>query len=83
MMIARIYGLMWVLIAAVAGVLYLTDSFTFAAIMVLGFIASVLTGAGMLTIYPALMKEDVSSGRKITMKINDNDLAEGSLQRVG
>ncbi len=62
MTIVRIYGLMWILVAATAGILYLTDSFTFAAVMVLGFIASVLTGAGMLTVYPAMMKEDVSSG---------------------
>lgn len=63
MLLARIYGQSWVLIAAVAGAFYLTDSFTYGLTMILGFIASVLAGAGLLAVYPAMMTEDVSSGR--------------------
>ena len=64
MLIAKIYGLMCLLVAAAAGGLYLTDSFNFAASMVLGFAASVLSGAFLLVVYPALLTERVSLPRK-------------------
>jgi hypothetical protein len=64
MLAARIYGLLWLIVMAAAVTVYLTGSFSFATTMLLGFIASILAGTGMLTVYPALMKDDVSSGRK-------------------
>ena len=64
MLIARIYGLLWLLVMAAAVTVYLTGSFNFATTMILGFIASVLAGAGMLAVYPALMTEDVSSTKQ-------------------
>lgn len=64
MLAARIYGLLWLLVMSAAVAVYLTDSFSFETTIILGFIASILAGTGMLTVYPALMKEDVASGRK-------------------
>lgn len=61
MLTARIYGLLWLLVMAAAATVYLTDSFSFATTMVLGFVASVLAGTGLLTVYPALLTERVSS----------------------
>jgi hypothetical protein len=62
MFIARIYGFLWLFVAATAGVFYLTGSFNPAVTLVFGFIVSVLAGAGMLAVYPAVMTERVSSG---------------------
>jgi hypothetical protein len=59
----KIYGLMWLLVAAAAGVFYLTDSFTYAVTMVLGFAATALGGAGLLVVYPILMSERVRAER--------------------
>lgn len=64
MLAARIYGLLWLLVTAAAVAVYLTDSFSFGTTIILGFIASVLAGTGILTVYPALMKEDVSSASR-------------------
>jgi hypothetical protein len=64
MLAARIYGLLWLLVMAAAAAVYLTDSFSFETTMILGFIASILAGTGILTVYPALMTEAVSSERK-------------------
>ena len=75
MMIAKIYTLMWVLVVTVIAALYLTDSFTFGTTIVLGFTASVLAGAGLLVVYPALMTEDVSSGRKASKQIKQKNLS--------
>lgn len=64
MRIARIYGLLW-LLAAVAGVgLYLTGSFNPATSMIFGFLVSILAGASLLVVFPAVMSERVSSGRE-------------------
>lgn len=61
MRVAKIYGLMCLLVTAGAVTVYLTGSFNFATTMILGFLASVLAGTGMLVVYPALMSEEVSS----------------------
>ena len=83
MMVARIYALMCLLVMAGAVAMYLTDSFNFATTIVLGFIASVLTGAGLLVVYPALMTEDVSSMRKASEKTKQkNSSSKAVLQRA-
>ncbi|HEY8560382.1 MAG TPA: hypothetical protein VIL74_08385 [Pyrinomonadaceae bacterium] len=58
---AKIYGLLWLSVAAAAGVFYLTGSFNTAVTLIFGFIVSVLAGAGMLAVFPAVMTERVSS----------------------
>lgn len=63
MLIAKFYGLMWLVVAGAAGLLYAAGAFTFGATITLGFLASVLAGAGMLAVYPALMNEDIRSQR--------------------
>ena len=60
MLMARKYGLLWLFVAAAAGVFYLTGSFNPAVTLGFGFIVSVLAGAGMLAVYPAVMSERVS-----------------------
>ncbi len=62
MLTAKIYGLLWLFVAAAAGVFYLTGSFDSATTLVFGFIVSVLAGAGLLVVFPAVMTERVSSG---------------------
>lgn len=57
MLVARIYGLIWLFVAAVGAVLYFTDSFNTAATVLYGFTVSSLAGAGMLAVYPAVMTE--------------------------
>ena len=58
-MIARVY-LLLCLLAATAGVgLYLTDSFGGPVTMIFGFIVSVLAGAALLVVFPAMMSERV------------------------
>jgi hypothetical protein len=63
MRMLKVYGLGWALIAAIVGVLYQTDSLTSEAILVLGFAASVLTGSGLLVVYPVLLHEDIGQPR--------------------
>jgi hypothetical protein len=75
MTIAKIYGLMSLLVMAGAVAVYLTDSFNFATAVILGFIASILAGTGMLTVYPALMHEDISSGRKASKETKQKNSA--------
>lgn len=57
MFIAKIYGLMWLFAAAAGGVLYLTDSFNPATWIGYGFIVAFLGGAGLLSVFPAVMTE--------------------------
>jgi Mg/Co/Ni transporter MgtE len=70
MLVARIYGWMWLLLAAVAVTVYLNDSMNFQWTMGLGFIASVLAGAGSLALSPVLMAEENSSGRNALKQKN-------------
>lgn len=60
MKIARIYGYLWILVAMAGGVLWLTNSFTTASSLVLGFVASTLAGAALLVVFPAMMSEQLS-----------------------
>ena len=83
MLAAKIYGMMWLLVMAAAVTVYLTDSFSFSTTVILGFIASVLAGTGALTVYPALMKEDVSSGRKARKETKQKISSAGELQGAG
>lgn len=64
MMIARIYGLLWLFAAFVGGGLYLTDSFNTVTSMIFGFIVAGLAGAALLVVFPAVMTERVSSGQQ-------------------
>ena len=82
MLVARVYGVSFILVAGAIGVLYLTDSFTFGTSMILGFIASVLAGAGLLTVYPALMTERVSAWRKTPQKTKQKNSAAGVFQGI-
>lgn len=57
MLVARIYGLIWLFVAAAGAVLYFTDSFNLGATILYGFIVSTLAGAGLLAVFPAVMTE--------------------------
>jgi hypothetical protein len=57
MLVARIYGLIWLLVAAAGALLYFTDSFNTATTILYGFIVSTLAGAGLLAVFPAVMTE--------------------------
>jgi cytochrome c oxidase subunit IV len=57
MLVARIYGLIWLFVATVGAVLYFTDSFSMAMTILYGFIVSTLAGAGLLAVFPAVMTE--------------------------
>lgn len=83
MLIARIYGLMWILVVAAAVALYLTSSFSFGMTMILGFTASVLAGAGMLVVYPALMTEDIASERTSSNQKKRKNFSKELLPAVG
>lgn len=69
MLLAKIYAVSWVLVAGMIGIFYFTDSFTYASAIVLGFITSILGGAGLLVVYPVLMSEDVSSERRTLIPV--------------
>lgn len=64
MLIAKIYGLLWLITAAVGGVLYSTDSFSGLISIAFGFIVAALGGAAILVAFPAMMTERVSSRRE-------------------
>ena len=64
MLVARIYGLIWLFVAAAGAVLYFTDSFNLATTILYGFIVSTLAGAGLLAVFPAVMAERHSPAHK-------------------
>ena len=57
MLVARIYGLIWLFTAIAGALLYFTDSFNTATTMLYGFIVSTLAGAGLLVVFPVVMTE--------------------------
>ena len=59
MKLAKVYGLMWLLAGLVGGGLYSTNSFDTTSSLVYGFTISVLTGASLLVVFPAMMSERV------------------------
>lgn len=63
MLAARIYVAMSLLVLAGAATVHLTESFSFGTTVILGFVASILAGTGMLAVFPAVMTEEVSSRR--------------------
>ena len=63
MLVAKIYAVAWLSVAGLTSLLILTGTLTSAAVVVLGFMASVLAGAGMLVVYPVLMNEDLALQR--------------------
>lgn len=64
MLLARIYGFLWLLAAFVGGGLYLSDSFNAVTSIIFGFSVALLAGAGLLVVFPAMMSDRVSSERK-------------------
>jgi hypothetical protein len=83
MLAARIYGLLWLLVMSAAVAVYLTDSFSFGTTMILGFIASILAGTGILTVYPALMHEEISARSKASKETRQRNSSKGVLQKAG
>ena len=65
MRLTRLYGFLWMVAAVATTGLYLTDSFNTTTSITLGFFVSVLTGAGLLVVYPALMTERVAAGASV------------------
>ena len=63
MRIAIAYALMSVTVAAAAVGMYLFGPDSNAATIVLGFIASVFAGAGLLAVYPFLMSRELAEQR--------------------
>ena len=64
MRIAIAYALTSLLLAASAIGMYLIGPDGNAATVVLGFIASVFAGAGLLAVYPVLMSRDLTEQRE-------------------
>ncbi len=60
MTIARIYGFMWLLAAVFTFSLYVTNTFTTTNTLLWGFFVHALAGVGILAIYPAVLKEQVT-----------------------
>ena len=58
MKVLKLYGASWIVIAAMVLMLYQFGSLTSEAILIVGFAASVLTGAGLLVVYPVLLHEE-------------------------
>lgn len=81
MLATRIYGLMCLLVMTGAVAVYITDSFNFATTVILGFIALILAGTGLLSAYPALMTERVSSERQ-KPKEAKQEISASKLQTV-
>jgi len=65
MRVAISYALMSLIVAAAAVASYLIVPVGNAATIGLGFMASVLAGAGILAVYPALMSKEVVSRRRV------------------
>ena len=59
MLVTKIYAAAWLVMTAIAAVVFMAGTLTPAATIALGFAASVLAGAGLLVVYPVLMAEDV------------------------
>lgn len=57
MLVAKIYGLIWVFAAALGTVLFVTDSFSPAMTIIYGFIIAFLGGTALLVVFPVLMSE--------------------------
>ena len=64
MLFARIYGLIAMAFAAMVAVFYFGGAFTNGMTIVVGFVASVLVGAFLLAVYPAMLTEKVAEGRR-------------------
>ena len=55
MIVARIYALVWLFVAAVAGVMYLTGYFNLVTLTVFGFIIAALIFIGMIAVIPSIV----------------------------
>ena len=60
-MIARVYVLLCLFAGGAGAGLYLTDSFNTIVLMIFGFFVSILAGAALLVVFPAMLSERVSS----------------------
>ena len=63
MMIARIYGLVWLLAAAAAVGGYLTGFSNELTLTIFGFVFTTLAFLGVIAVLPALMKDHYSTSR--------------------
>ncbi|HKP70494.1 MAG TPA: hypothetical protein VJV05_14495 [Pyrinomonadaceae bacterium] len=57
MFVAKVYGYLWLVGMAVGTVLYLTDSFDSTSTLFFGYFVSVLAGAGLLVVFPAIVSD--------------------------
>ena len=64
MLFARFYGLMAMTFAALIAVFYFAGEFTNGMTIAVGFVASVLLGAFLLAVYPAMLSEKLAEGRE-------------------
>lgn len=60
MQVAKIYGLVWFLVAATAGGAYLTGFFNEITLTIFGFVVSTLVFFGIVAMLPALMNDHYS-----------------------
>jgi len=60
MMVLRIYGLIWLFVLAVAGVLYFTGSFNEITPPIFGFVFSTLVVMGFAAVLPSLLDDHFS-----------------------
>lgn len=78
MLVARIYGLIWLFMAAIGAVLYFTGSFNSAATIIYGFIVSILGGAALLVVFPVLMTERHSPAYQARKVIKPENLGQNA-----
>lgn len=67
MLFARFYGLMSLAFAALIALFYFAGAFTNGLAIAVGFVASVLAGAFLLVVYPAMLSEKVHEWRLARM----------------
>ena len=67
MLFARFYGLMSLAFAALIALFYFAGAFTDGLTITVGFVASVLLGAFLLAVYPAMLSERVHEWRLARM----------------
>jgi hypothetical protein len=70
MIVAKVYGLLWLLAAALGTGLYVTGSFDMTSTVLFGFFVSVLAGAALLVVFPAIMSERVTPATTRNLKVS-------------
>lgn len=59
MELLKLYGISWLLLLGVVSTLYLLGSLGSTEILIVGFAASILNGAGLLVVYPVLLHGEI------------------------